>query len=63
MNRFKVKTWGGFDLATFKVNKSTNRELKFYKIFNPKSIATSRENLLTRPRASFESMDSSLLDL
>ena len=29
MNRFKVKTWGGFDLALLKVNKFTNRELKF----------------------------------
>ena len=28
-NRFKVKTQGGFDLTTLKVNKSTDRELKF----------------------------------
>ena len=30
MNYFKVKTWEGFDLSILKVNKSTNRELKFY---------------------------------
>ena len=29
MNNFKVKTWGSFDLAILKVNKSTDRELKF----------------------------------
>ena len=29
MNYFKVKTWEGFDLIIHKVNKSTNRELKF----------------------------------
>ena len=28
-NRFKVKIYGGFDLTTLKVNKSTNKELKF----------------------------------
>ena len=28
MNRFRVKTYGGFDLAILKVNKSTSRELK-----------------------------------
>ena len=28
-NRFKVKTLEWFDLAIFKVNKSTNKELKF----------------------------------
>ena len=28
-NRFKVKTWGGFDLTILKVNKSTNKELKY----------------------------------
>ena len=31
----------------------------FYKRFNPKSIATSSSNLLTRPCASFKSTDSS----
>ena len=29
MNNFKVKTWGKFDLVILKVNKSTDRELKF----------------------------------
>ena len=29
MNIFKVKNWGRFDLAILKVNKSTNKELKF----------------------------------
>ena len=28
-NRFKVKTWGSFDLVILKVKKYTNRELKF----------------------------------
>ena len=35
----------------------------FYKIFYPKSIATSSSNLLTWPHASSESTDFSLLDL
>ena len=62
-NRLKVKTWGGFDLTIFKVNKSTKRNWSFYERFNPKSIATFNSNLLTRLRANFESTDSSLLDL
>ena len=63
MNRFKVKTLGRFNLTILKVNKSTNRELKFYKRFNPKSIAISSSNLLTQPRASSDTTNSSLLDL
>ena len=63
MNRFKVKTLGRFNLTILKVNKSTNRELKFYKRFNPKSIAISSSNLLTQPRTSSDTTNSSLLDL
>ena len=32
MNRFKVKTWRGFNLTILKVNTSTIRELKFLQL-------------------------------
>ena len=58
MNRFKVKTWRGFNLAILKVNQIHYKRIEVFTIiFNPKSIATSSSNLLTRPRASFESID------
>ena len=60
MNRFKVKTYGGFDLDFLKVKQIHYKTIEVFTIrFNPKSIATSWSNLLTRPRASFESTNSS----
>ena len=54
MNCFKVKTWGGFDLTNLKVKQIYYKRIEVFTIrFNPKSIATSSSNLLTR--ASFES--------
>ena len=59
MNHFKVKTWGGFDLTILKVKQIHYKKIEVFTIrFNPKSIATSSRNLLTRPRASSESTDS-----
>ena len=40
MNRFKVKTWRGFDLTTLKVNKFYDK-MEDYNRFNPKSKTTS----------------------
>ena len=58
-NRFKVKTWGGFDLAILKVMQIHYKRIKVFTIkFNPKSIAISSSNLLTRPHANSESTDS-----
>ena len=52
---FKVKIWGGFDHY---------KRIKVFTIkFNAKSIANSNNNLLTRPRASSRSINSSLLGL
>ena len=57
-NRFKVKTWGGFDLAILKVMQIHYKRIKVFTIkFNPKSIAISSSNLLTRPPANSESTD------
>ena len=59
MNRFKVKTEGGFDLGILKIKQIHYKRIEVFTIkFNPKSIATSSRNLLTRPRASFESINS-----
>ena len=58
-DRFKVKTWGGFNLAILKVKQIHYKRIKVFTIrFNPKSITTSSSNLLTRLRVSFESTDS-----
>ena len=58
-NSFKVKTWGGFDLVILKVKQIHYKRIEVFTIrFNPKSIATSSSNLLTRPHASFESTNS-----
>ena len=63
-NRFNVKTLRELDLAILKEKKNPLIEKwSFYKRFNPKSIATSSSNLLTRSHASSKSTDSSLLDL
>ena len=57
-NRFKVKTWGGFDLAILKVMQIHYKRIEVFTIkFNPKSIAISSSNLLTQPHANFESTD------
>ena len=40
-NRFKVKTWEGFDLTIFTINKSIMIECKFTNDLTPKSNATS----------------------
>ena len=40
-NRFKVKTWGGFNLAILKVNKSIMIKWKIIIELNSKSKATS----------------------
>ena len=40
-NHFKVKTWGGFNIAILKVNKSTIIEWKITIDLNPKSKITS----------------------
>ena len=59
MNHFKVKTWGGFDLAILNIKQIHYKRIEVFTIkFNPKSIATSSSNLLTRPFASSKSMDS-----
>ena len=59
MNRFKVKTWGGFDLTILKVKQIHYKRIEVLTIkFNPKSIATSCSNLLTQSHASFEFTDS-----
>ena len=43
-----VKTWGGFDLAIFKVKQIHYKRIEAFTIrFDPKSIATSSSNLLT----------------
>ena len=58
-NRFKVKTWRGFNLAILKVKQIHYKRIEVFTIrFNSKSIATSSSNLLTWPRSSFESMNS-----
>ena len=58
-NRFKVKIWGGFDLAILKVNQIFYKRIEVFEIrFYPKSIVTPCSNLLTQPRASSESTDS-----
>ena len=58
-NHLKVKTWEGFDLAILKVKQIHYKRIEiFIIIFNPKSIATLSSNLLTRPRARFESTNS-----
>ena len=58
-NYFKVKTWGGFDLSILKVKQIPYKRIEVFTIrFNHKSITTSSNNLLTRPRASSESTDS-----
>ena len=47
-NHFKVRTWGGFDPAIIKVKQIHYKRIKVFTIrFNPKSIATSSNNLLT----------------
>ena len=54
-----VKTWGGFDLAIFKVKQIHYKRIEAFTIrFDPKSISTSNNNLLTQPRVSSESTDS-----
>ena len=63
-NCLKVKTEGRFDLTIIKVKQVHYKRIEIFTIkFNPKSIATSSSNLLTRPRASSESTNYSLLDL
>ena len=58
-NSFKVKTYGGFDLTFLKVKQIHYKRIEIFTIrFNPKSIATSSSNLLTRSHASSKSMDS-----
>ena len=58
-NCLKVKTWGRFDLTIIKVKQVHYKRIEVFTIkFNPKSIATSSSNLLTWPRANFESTDS-----
>ena len=59
MNHFKLKTWRGFDLGILKVKQIHYKKIEVFTIrFNPKSIATSSSNLLTRPCGSSESIDS-----
>ena len=59
MNCLKVKTWGRFDLTILKVKQIHYKRIEVFTIkFNPKSIATSSSNLLSRPCANFESADS-----
>ena len=54
-----LKIWRGFDLEILKVKQIHYKRIEVFTIrFNPKSIATSCSNLLTRPRTSFESMNS-----
>ena len=58
-NHFKVKTRGWFVLTILKIKQIHYKRIKVFTInFNPKSIATSSNNLLTQPCASSESMDS-----
>ena len=58
MNRFKVKI-ERIDLVIFKVKQIHYKRIEVFIIkFNPKSIATFSSNLLSQPRASFESTDS-----
>ena len=58
-NYFKVKTWRWFNLTILKVKQIHYKRIEVFTIrFNPKSIAISCSNLLTRPRASSESRDS-----
>ena len=58
-NCFKVKTWGGFNLPILKVEQIHYKRFEVFTIrFNPKSIATSSSNLLTRPSVNSESMNS-----
>ena len=48
MNCFKVKIWSGFDLAILKVKQTYYKRIEIFTIrFNPKSIATFSNNLLT----------------
>ena len=59
MNHFKAKTWRGFNLTILKVKQIHYKRIEVFTIrFNPKSIATSSSNLLTRPWASSESTNS-----
>ena len=61
MNRFKVKSWRGFNLSILKVKQIHYKKIEVFTIrFNPKSITTSNSNLLTRLRASSKSTDSLL---
>ena len=58
-NCFKVKTWRGFNLAILKIKQIHYKRIEVFTIrFNPKSIATSCSNLLTRPYANSESTNS-----
>ena len=58
-NHFKVKICEGFDLAILKVKPIHYKRIEVFTIrFNPKSIATSSSNLLTRPCANSKSTDS-----
>ena len=58
-NQLKVKTQGGLDLAILKVKQIHYKRIEVFTIrFYPKSIATSSNNLLTRPCASSKSTDS-----
>ena len=48
MNCFKVKIWSGSDLAILKVKQTYYKRIEIFTIrFNPKSIATFSNNLLT----------------
>ena len=56
---FQGKNLERFDLTILKLKQIHYKRIEVYTIrFNPKSIATSSSNLLTRPRASSESTDS-----
>ena len=58
-NRFKVKISREFNLTILKVNQILYKRIEVFTIrFNPKSIATSSSNLLTRPCANSKSTDS-----
>ena len=62
MDRFKVKTCGGFNLAILKVKQIHYKRIEVFIIrFNPKSIATSSSNLLIQLCANFEFTDSFFL--
>ena len=59
MNRFKVKTWRGFGLSILKVKNIHYKRTEIFTIrFNPKSIATSGSNLLTRACVNSKSTNS-----